>query len=235
MIDVTTDGAVATITLDDGKANAMNPDLFAAMNTALDQVEGDAAVTAVVIAGRPGVYSGGLDLKLLPSLTPEQILDLTLQFGRTMLRIWGLPKVVIGAATGHALGGGTVLALACDHTVAAEGAFNWGLNEVAIGMPVPHWIVALARGSVAPRHLDTYVLPGRVIDPEEAVFIGYADAVADPDDVVAAAQAQALFRSALATSAYAATKRALRGDIIDHELARIEPTMRALFGLARSG
>ena len=76
---------IAQITMDDGKANAMNWGFFEEMQKSMDQAENDGA-KALVITARPGIFSGGLDLKLLPTLSPSEMGDFTTTFARTMLR-----------------------------------------------------------------------------------------------------------------------------------------------------
>lgn len=230
MLSVETTGGVATILLDDGKRNAMNPAWFAGLDAALDEVEGDDEVEAVVLAGRDGAFSAGLDLKLLPTLDADGLVDLIRTFAHTMLRVFQLPLPVVGAATGHALGGGTILSMACDHTVAADGDWRWGLNEVAIGLPLPRWIIAIARANVDDKRLGTLALRGEVIGPSDAVAVGFADRLAAGEQVVALAQQEAAERAQLATAAYAATKRYLREDAARRELDRLDADLAELFG-----
>ncbi len=229
MLDLQIQDGVATLNLDDGKRNAMNFDWFEAMNGALDQVEADPDAKVLLIVGREGAFSAGLDLKLLPTLDATGLEDLIRAFAKTMLRIFLLPMPVVGAATGHALGGGTILSMTCDHTVAVDGEFRWGLNEVAIGMPVPSWIVAIARLNVSPTELDGLILSGATIDPAKAVAVGFADEVAPAAEILDRARAAATARIPLAHPAYAATKRFLRGDAADAELARLDAELKALF------
>lgn len=230
MITIDHQDGVATMHLDDGKANAFNPTSFAAINDALDLLEKDEEVKAIVIAGREGTFSAGLDLKVLPTLDGAGLKDLIRTFATTMLRVFALPKPVIGAATGHALGGGTILSMACDHTVAADGPYRWGLNEVAIGMVVPRWIVAICHSNVPADKLDDLILPGRVLSPEQAVEVGFADEVLPMDEVLPRAAAVAAERAQLVTASYGATKAYLRGDAIERELGRLESELTALFG-----
>jgi len=108
--------SVARIGLDDGKANAMSVPWFDALGAALDRAEADGA-GAIVIAGRAGFFSGGLDLKLLPTLSKDELRHLSESFARVMLRVHGLGIPTVAAVTGHAIAGGAVLAMACDARV----------------------------------------------------------------------------------------------------------------------
>lgn len=200
---------VATLTMDDGKVNAFDVDFFARLDGALDECADDAAV---VLTGRPGMFSAGLNMKTMATLDEDGMTDLLVQFGRTMFRVWLEPRPVVAAVSGHAIAGGTILAMTCDHAVAAEGDFRWGLTETTIGFPLPSWIIAIARGNVASHHLDDLLLPGRMVGPAEAVEVGFADELAAPDAVLEAAQRHAAALASLPRNTYAETKRRLRGD-----------------------
>lgn len=213
----TSDG-IAVVTMDDGKANAFDLERFHLLDAVLDECADDAAV---VIAGRQGIFSGGLNTKILGGLDPDGFAELLLQFGETMLRVWTEPRPVLVAADGHAVAGGTILAMAADHAVAADGDFRWGLVETTIGMPVVDWIQVIARANLAPSAFDDLVLPGRTVTPHEAVEVGYADALAAPGAVLEAALERAGELAALPRHAYAATKRRIREDAAEAARGRM--------------
>lgn len=198
---------VATLTMDDGKANAFDVPFFTELDTAFDACAEDAAI---VLTGREDMFSAGLNTKVMAGLDTDGLVDLLDAFGSTMLRAWLEPRPVVAAVTGHALAGGTILAMVCDHAVVADGDYRWGLTETSIGFPMPEWILTIARGNVRADRLDDLVLSGRVVSPGEAVEVGFADALAAPADVVAAAGERARELAGLPRNAYAATKRRLR-------------------------
>src|SRR5947208_645336 len=159
---------VAQITLDDGKVNAMALAFFAGLNAALDRAEHERP-GALVIAGRAGVFSAGLDLKVLPTLAPDALERTMVAFGRTMLRVFTFPIPTVAAVTGHAIAGGAMLAFACDLRFMAEGPFRLQLNEVAIGLALPTWAIVLAQAAVPPRRHTEAILHARAYSPEEAL------------------------------------------------------------------
>lgn len=217
------DGGVAVLTMDDGRVNALDLDLFHELDARLDDCADDAAV---VIAGRPGMFSAGLNTKVIGSLDAEGLLALFVQFGRTFLRVWLEPRPVVAAATGHAVAGGTILAMCADHAVAAAGDHRWGLTETTIGFVLPDWIIAVARGNVAADRLDDLLLPGATVGPEEAVAAGFADEVAAPGQVLDRALARARHLATLPRPAYAAQKRRLRGPAATSALTDLEADIR---------
>src|SRR5262249_5625253 len=104
---------VAAITVDDAKVNAMTLGFFEALVAALDRAERYRS-GAVVIGGRDGVFSAGLNLKVLPTLAPDDFRRTVVAFARTMLRVFTFPIPTVAAVTGHAIAGGAILAFACD-------------------------------------------------------------------------------------------------------------------------
>lgn len=209
---------VAVVTIDDGKVNAFDVDAFAALDAALDACADDAAI---VLAGRDGVLSAGLDRRQLTA--PAADLErLGVALTRTTMRLWTEPRPVVMAATGHAIAAGTILALACDHVVAADGDYRWGLNETAIGLVLPQWVVDLARSAVRADRLEGLVLPGRLVGVREAHEVGFAHEVAAPADVRARARARAASLAELPRDVYAANKRRLRGAAADAALAEVD-------------
>ncbi|HEX6255473.1 MAG TPA: enoyl-CoA hydratase-related protein [Euzebyales bacterium] len=209
---------VAVVTLDDGKVNALDVDAFAALDEALDACADDAAI---VLCGREGVLSAGLDRAQL-SAPPAELQQLAIALTSTTMRLWTEPRPVVMAATGHAIAAGTILALACDHVVAAEGDHRWGLNETAIGLVLPQWVVDLARSTVRADRLERLVLPGRLVDAREALDVGFVDELAPADQVRSRAVARALALAELPRAVYAANKRRLRGSAADAALVALE-------------
>ena len=214
------DGAgVVTLTLDDGKVNSLDTGVFHELSAAF-QASSDAA--AVVLAGRTGFFSAGLNTKTLPTLADDELRTLLETFGRTLMTIWLYPRPVVAAATGHAVAAGTMLAMVCDHAVAAAGDYRWGLAETQIGFLLPEFAIAITRGNVRADRVDDLLLPGAVIGPDAAVEAGFADALAPLDDVIAQATAKAHELAKLPIVAYADTKVRLRGGYAQAVLANLE-------------
>lgn len=224
------DDGIATLRMDDGKANAFDTDVFAEVDARMDECRDDAAI---VFTGREGMFSAGLNVKVLQTAGDDDIAGLLVAFARTMFRVWLEPRPVVAAATGHAVAAGTILAMACDHVVAADGDYRWGLTETTIGFPLPRWVIALARANMPADRLDDLLLPGTVVGPQEAVAAGFADVVAPLDDVVARAHTRARELGALPRAVYAATKQRLREDTAQQALAGAPGDMRELLAERR--
>ncbi len=221
-----THDGILTLTLDDGAKNALRPETFDAFAAALHEAGDD--VRAIVITGREGVLTAGLDVKFMGSAGRDGVRDLLVRFGRTWMQIWTEPRPTVLAATGHCLAAGTMLAMACDHAVAAEGEFAWGMTETQIDFELPRFGLALARANVRADRLEDLLLPGRRVDPAEAVEAGFADELAAPDVVLDRAREVAATLAELPARAYAGTKRRLRGATADTVLAGLDDDIAAL-------
>lgn len=220
---------IATVKMDDGKANALSYAMLEALGAALDRAEKEAA--AVVLVGRAGRFCAGFDLQEMMS-GPDAARALVMRGGALLLRLYTLPMPLVVACTGHALAGGALLVATGDVRVAAAGPFKIGLNEVQIGMPVPVLAMELARDRVAPRDLAAATLFATIYDPEEAQRVGWVDEVAPADALLARATAHAKRLTALSRDAYARTKLAMRERTVDYVRATMEKDMARLTGPA---
>lgn len=198
------------VRMDDGKANALNPATMASLSKALDEC-GDAP--AVVLTGNPKRFSGGLDLKVLPTLPQAELADALEQFGALCMRLLGFPRPVIAAVPGHAVAGGAVMLLTCDYRLAADCDCRIGLNEVAIGVPMPTFVVELAKAVLPVSSLRPVVLHGRLFCPREAREVGLIDEVCSPDDLLPRALDVARELSRLPDPAYSLTKKRMQAHL----------------------
>ena len=206
---------VAEIAFDDGKANVMSTAWFQELNGLLDRAEKDAAV-AVLFRGRSGMFSGGLDMKWLPTLSPEEGRELVDTFSSTMLRVFGLPIPTVAVVTGHAVAGGCVLSSACDQRFCLEGPYRIQMNEVLVGMAMPTWAAVICQGAWPAPAANDLLLLGRAFSPAEAVACGAFHA-AEPDEVALLARARATAKAMAMIGAgpYRTTKARLRGPEIE--------------------
>ncbi len=207
-------GMVAVVTLDDGKANAFRPDSLATLDAALEDAFGSDA-GALMIEGRPGFFSGGLDLRVVPSLSRDDRRAMFHHFARLMLRVWRSPVPTVAAVGGHALAGGAILALACDDRVGIEGPYKFGLNEVALGVPLPGFAVEMARAVVSGTRLLELTAHARVSTFAEAQALGVLSAVAPAESFREAALGRAAALAALPRAAYATTKASVLAPLVE--------------------
>ena len=178
LVSYTFEDGVATLTLQNGKVNAISPDLVADFNAALDRAEQDKAV--VVITGQPGIFSGGYDLNVMKE--SEQSAKQMVKLGSTLSRrLLSFPYPVISACSGHAIAKGAFILLSSDYRIGVEGPFKLGLNEVAIGMTMHNVGIELARARLTPMAFGRSVICAEMCDPEQALANGYLDKIVAPD------------------------------------------------------
>lgn len=220
-------GDVAIVSLDDGKANALLVPEFQNLERALDEVAASSALS-VVLTGRPGYFSAGLNVKALATLSLDEKKAVVAAMGSAVLKLFLFPKPVVAAVSGHALGGGAMLALAADTRLFADGTFRFGLNEVPIGLFVPSYAIELARACVSASRLTDLVAHGRVLSPMEALSMHVAEAVHSPEALRAAALMVARDLGKLSGTGYAITKRLLREPGAEAARARIPAELEVL-------
>jgi len=199
---------VALITMDDGKANAINFALMEALNEALDKAEADAK--AIVLTGREGRFSGGFDLGMMGSFTRDDSVRLLDRASELLLRLYGGPLPVVAACNGHAIAMGVFLLMACDTRIGATGDFKLGANESITGMTLPVFAVELARDRLSTLHQTRAMIQAFIYDSKGAVEAGYLDMLVEPDQVVKQALAIAGQLAKLPGHAYAYQKSAMR-------------------------
>ncbi len=206
---------VALVTLDRPKANALSVELLTQLEAVFEALAADLP-GAVVIWGGPRIFAAGADISGLRG--PEEAFSYGRHFRAAFDRVAGLPRTVIAAVSGYALGGGCELALACDLRVVGETA-TLGQPEVQLGIiPGAGGTQRLSR-LVGPGRAKDLVLTGRHVGADEALRIGLAEYVAPADGVLDAALdlASAQARGPLVAQQYAklAIDRGLDGTLGD--------------------
>ena len=203
---------IATLTLSNGKVNAISPDVIAAFNAALDQAVTDRAV--VIITGTPGILSGGYDLKVMTS-GPKEAVALVTAGSTLARRLLAHPFPVIVACPGHAVAKGAFLLLSADYRIGVEGAFSIGLNEVQIGMTMHHAGIELARDRLRKSAFHRSVINGEMFNPQSAVDAGFLDVVVSADELQTTALAAARQLKKINMTAHKNTKLKVRKALLE--------------------
>jgi len=216
---------LAVIQMDDGKANALSRPMIDALLAALARAEQEAS--AVVLAGRADRFCAGFDLRVMMS-TPAAATELLGAGSELLLKLYAATLPLVIACTGHAVAGGALIVLTGDYRVGAAGTFKIGLNEVAIGLPVPVLAMELARDRLLPTELAHATLGARIYDPASALAAGYLDVVVPADQLLERARAEATRLGALSRNAFRATKTRLRRKTIEYIRATMDDDLRTL-------
>ena len=212
LISYQLDDGVATLTLSNGKVNAISPEVISAFNAALDQAEKDRAV--VIITGQPGILSGGYDLKVMTA-SPEQAIELVSQGSSLARRLLSHPFPVVVACPGHAVAKGAFLLLSVDYRIGVEGPFSIGLNEVQIGMTMHHAGIELARDRLRKSAFHRSVINGEMFNPVSAVDAGFLDQVVKPEALLETAREVAGQLKKINMRAHKNTKLKVRKELLD--------------------
>lgn len=202
---------IATITLNNGKANALSHEVFEGLNAALDQAEQDKAI--VILTGQPGMFSGGYDLKEMQK-GPKEAMALV-KVGSTLTRrLSASPRPVIAACSGHAIAKGAFILLSVDYRIGVEGSFKLGLNEVAIGMTMHHAGIEIARHRMPAPYFYRSVVNAEIFNPEGAIAAGFLDEAVAPEQLMERALAVATQMKQLNMTAHKQTKLKVKADYL---------------------
>jgi enoyl-CoA hydratase/carnithine racemase len=180
------EGGVGTIRLDRPPMNALNAQVQQELREAATEATGRADVRAVVLYGGGKVFAAGADIKEMVRADYAAMVERAAPLQAAFDTVARIPKPVVAAVTGYALGGGCELALTADFRVCGDNA-KLGQPEILLGIiPGAGGTQRLAR-LVGPARAKDIVFTGRFVDAEEALRIGLVDRVVDPDDVYSAA------------------------------------------------
>jgi len=198
------DDGVATITLDDGKVNALSTAMTHELMSRLDRAEADGAV--VVLTGRASTFSAGFDLRCEQTLWPEMMAS----GGRLAERMLSFPFPILIACNGNAIAMGALLLNAADYRIGVSGEFKLGLNEVALGMTLPWFAIELARHRLTRRYLDICTVTGTMLGPDEARSAGFLDQLVSAEELTSVTRDSAVALTAIDMGAHLATKLRVR-------------------------
>ena len=204
-------GGIARLTLDDGRANAIGRGFLSELEACLAEAEASDA-HSLILFGRPDFYSGGLDLKELPTLPPDELARTAGHFVEMMKRLFLFPKPIIAAANGHAIAGGMMIYLAADLRLAVDrGDAKMGLNEAVTGIPITGGTAALCTATIPPQYQTEMMLHGRLVTPRVTLDREITHELAsDAKDLERRALARAEGLADVNLEAYSLNKRMIR-------------------------
>ena len=210
-------GAVAILRLQRAPANAFDLDFCATVEAAFDLVVASAP-GAIVLTGSGRFFSGGLDLKIVPTYDRATQRALILTINRMMTKLYACSLPVVGAINGHAVAAGFVVALALDYRVGPTEGALFGLTEARVGIPFPAAPMIVVRAELPPQHVRSVTLQARNFGPEDALAKGVLDELCPPDRVLDRALEVARDLATIPSDAYRRIKHQVRADAI----ARLE-------------
>jgi enoyl-CoA hydratase/carnithine racemase len=214
VFDITHQGCVAVVTMNHGKANALDTEFCTALATWFEGFH-TAEARAVVLTGQGKIFSAGVDLLRATSSGQNYFRGFLPALSRLYEAAFFFPKPVVAAVNGHAVAGGCVLACCADHRVMARGGGRIGVTELKVGLPFPAMAFEIMRFVTAPRRLSEVILGAATYAPEDARDRGMVDEVVAPDDLMARALEAAERLATLRPQAFELSKAHIRGPVAE--------------------
>lgn len=201
---------ILVISLARGKANALNEQLVAELQQALNHAAGDPHARGIVLTSvLPRMFSAGFDVQEVFTYDTTRMRPFARAFFRMLDTLRCLPKPVVAALTGHTYAAGAIMALLCDVRVMSEGDVKFALNEVDLGVVLPAAIIR-ALASEIPLHTGhALFLEGHVFKASDAVSAGLVDELVPAGNVAFRAATRAKELGHKPPRAFAGHKRAL--------------------------
>jgi enoyl-CoA hydratase len=212
-------GDIALVTIDRPPANALDLELLEDGHRALEELS-TADPGAVVLTGREGFFSAGVDLKLAPTLDADGQRAMVEGINRLFAGWYSLARPVVAAVNGHAIAGGLILALCADHRVGG-GTGKLGLTELRAGIGYPLAAMTVVKTELTAPAARELVLRAELVSPEKALALGALDELVAADQVLPRALEVAEELAALPRTAYGPIKHQLRSEAIE-ALGRID-------------
>lgn len=212
---------IAILTLQHGKANALDLELCRCLVAQLDAVAASPA-RAAVLTSDGHIFSAGVDLLRLLDAGPEYRDEFVPMISVLVRALFTFPKPLVAAVNGHAIAGGCIIACTADHKVMARGPSRIGVPELLVGVPFPTAALEALRFVVPPHHIQSVIYGGRTYTAEEAHAIGLVDELVEGTALAEHAVATALTLATLPAELFSLMKSQLRAETLARMDAGVE-------------
>lgn len=202
-----------------GKANALDYELCKTIVETLDEIELNDA-RPVVIIGSGRIFSAGVDLFRVVNEGEEYLNAFFPVLLAAFERLFNFPRPLVAAINGHAIGGGCVMACACDYRIAANGPGRIGVPELLVGVAFPTLALEILRFSIGNAHLQDVVYSGGTFTTDEAMRRGFIDEVADENGLLGLALQRARHFASIPARSYTLSKRQIHEPVNSRVAAR---------------
>ena len=210
MIKTDINGNIGIISIDRPPVNAINPELVSSLSESLDSFNSNDSIQGVVLEGRSGIFSAGLDITHLFPKDREYIKTFWESFSNLLNKMFTYEKPLYSSIGGHCPAGGTVMVIMTDYRIMANGKYVIGLNEVDVGLTVPYGIGSVFQYVVGQRNAEELLLKAKLISPEDALNTGLIDEVCDSENLLNTTLKRIEVASNLHSPQQIATKKLLR-------------------------
>lgn len=213
-IKIAVEDRISHIYLDRGRSNALHQQMLEELGAAVAGAQTDASVEGLILHGKEGFFSAGLDLITLYDYNEEEVRRFWHTFMEVVRALVVFDKPAVAAISGHSPAAGCVLASCCDARVMVDGDFIIGLNEVPVGLVVPDSIFKLYGFWLGSARAYRYLLEGRLLKPQEALEAGLVDEVVDVRRIRSAAERQLRNYTQYERNTWRQSKRNMRQELI---------------------
>jgi enoyl-CoA hydratase len=204
---------VAVLTLQHGKANALDTEFCKALAREFEKL-GKSDARAVLLTAQGNIFSAGVDLLRATSSGPNYFRSFLPALNKLYRMVFFFPKPVVAAVNGHAIAGGCILACCADRRLVARGEGRMGVTELLVGLPFPPLPFEIMRYVTVPARFPEIIYTGATFSPEQAASLGFADEVVAPERLLDQAVAWAERLAALRPKAFALTKHQVRQPVL---------------------
>ena len=214
MIERSSLGPARLLRLAHGKASALDLEFLRALTAEFDAAVHD-QVRALVLTGTGSIFSAGVDLVRLRDAGSGYLAEFLPAMHACFERLFFLPMPTVAAVNGHAIAGGGVLTLACDHRLMVRGSARIGLPEHVVGVPFPVLVLEMVRATLSPPVAQEALLRGSTYSPDEALARGFVNELVEASELLPRAEAVARELGAIAPTTYRLSKERLRRPVRD--------------------
>ena len=215
----------ATVTLDNGKVNAINTALARDLHAVFLELDGNDTVDGVVLAGRPHCFSAGLDVRMLATSNADGLREFFHTYLSALQAMVRFEKPLVAAVTGFAPAGGTILALTADYRVMATGEkHTMGMNEFNMSLQIPKMMADIYAYYLGEATAWADIQAARMYDSQAAVTHGLVNESAAPEEVLPRSLAYCHQLMQVHPPVYRRTKRYLRRGLlkaVDYDLTEM--------------
>ena len=213
MINTDINGNIGIISIDRPPVNAINPELVCSLTESLDDFNSNDSIHGVILEGRSGIFSAGLDITHLFPKDRHYIKTFWESFSGLLNKMFNYEKPLYSSIGGHCPAGGTVMVIMTDYRIMTNGKYVIGLNEVDVGLIVPYGIGSVFQYVVGQRNAEDLLLKAKLISPEDALKTGLIDEVCDQENLLNITLERIDVAAKLYSSQQIMTKKILREKI----------------------
>ena len=219
-VDLDITEGLATLTFDSPPANAVDLEFTNALIARLDTLKAMGGIRAAIVTGAARAFCAGVNFKVVPAYDTEAKRTMVDNINRMASTLYALPFPVVAAVNGPAIGGGMVLALACDFRVAARETARFALGEVTANIPYPAVPLIVLEDALDPSVRRDLMLTGRILDANGAAAMRIVDHIVDAGALLGSAR---MMSATLAKApGYARVKAQLRAPALERMRVVIE-------------